>query len=159
MPSVLVADLECDSLKPSTIHMVGILDYFSDEFTSYHGDNVADGLLAMEAADALIVYNGLGYDLPVIKKLTNGLVDIDQRKVIEVLKLSKKFAALENHKLKTWGNLFDFPKGDHTDFTRFSEEMKVYCERDCRLTKKVFDLLNEISIERGNRCIMENFRP
>jgi uncharacterized protein YprB with RNaseH-like and TPR domain len=107
---VLITDLECDSLKPSTIHMVGVLNYFTDEYTSYHGDNVVDGLLEIESADLLIFYNGTGYDIPVIERLTNGLVKINRSKVIEVLNMSRRYVTMENHKLKKWGQLFGFPK-------------------------------------------------
>jgi hypothetical protein len=155
---VLITDLECDSLKPSTIHMVGVLNYFTDEYMSYHGDNVVDGLLEIESADLLIFYNGTGYDIPVIERLTNGLVKINRSKVIEVLNMSRRYVTMENHKLKQWGKLFGFPKGDHSDFSKYSPEMDIYCERDCRLTKMVFDILNEIAMEKGNKCLIESHR-
>ena len=156
--SVLIADLECDSLKPSVIHMIGVVDWATDEFTDYHGDEIADGLLRLEAADKVIMFNGRGYDVPVIERLTNGLVHIGEDKLIEVLDLSRRYAELPNHKLATWGELFDFPKGDYHDFSRYTTAMSVYCERDCRLTKKVFDLLNEMAMERGRQDLLEDFR-
>lgn len=148
--SVLIADIECDSLKPTTIHMVGVLDYFTDEFIDYNGDNVAEGLIRIAEASQVIFYNGLGYDVPVIERLTEGMISLKKDRIIECLDLSRKYVTMKNHKLATWGELFDFPKGDHTDFTKWSPEMSVYCERDCRLTKKVFDILNELAIEKGS---------
>jgi hypothetical protein len=152
---ILVADLECNSLHPSIIHMVGILDYITDEFHDYHEDDVAEGLLRLSTADKIIFYNGVGYDVPVIKRLTSGLVTIKRDKIIEVLDLSRSLVKLPNHKLKQWGELFDFPKGDHTDFSKWSPSMSAYCERDCRLTKKVFDLLNEMNVEKGRQNLLE----
>lgn len=156
--NILIADLECDSLKPSTIHMVGVLDYFTDEFTDYNGDEVVDGLIRLSEADLVIFYNGKGYDIPVIERLTNGLITFRPDQIIECLDMSRKLVTMENHKLKTWGEIFEFPKGDHTDFTKWSKNMSVYCERDCRLTKKVFDILNEIAIERGSTCLLEGYK-
>jgi len=156
--SLLIADLECDSLKPTTIHMVGVLDYDSDEFYDYHGDEVVDGLLRLAEAKKVIFYNGRGYDVPVIERLTNGLVKIKPSQIIETLDLSRKYAKLDSHKLKTWGDLFGFPKGDHTDFTKWSPAMSIYCERDCRLTKLVFNLLNELAVEQGRPCLVESAR-
>lgn len=154
-PTILVADLECESLKPTMIHMVGILDFHTDEFCDYHGDEVVDGLLRLAEADKIIFYNGTGYDVPVISKLTNGLVNIRKDQIIETLDLSRAYCKLKNHKLATWGEMFDFPKGDHSDFTKWSPEMSTYCERDCRLTKKVFSLLNEMAIEHGRTSLLE----
>ena len=154
--SILIADLECDSLKPSTIHMVGILDYETDQFTDYNGENVAEGLVRIAEADKVIFYNGLGYDVPVIERLTEGLVTIKRDRVIECLDLSRRYVTMKNHKLATWGDLFDFPKGDHSDFTRYSKEMSVYCERDCRLTKLVFTLLNELAMENGQPNLLRS---
>ncbi len=157
--SILIADLECESLKPTTIHMVGVLDYDTDEFYDYHGDEVVDGLLRLQEADRIIFYNGRGYDVPVIEKLTAGLVTISPTQIIETLDLSRRYVHnLENHKLKTWGEVFDFPKGDHNDFTKWSPEMSIYCERDCRLTKLVFNFLNGLGVEQGAQCLIESAR-
>lgn len=153
--SILIADLECDSLKPSKIHLVGVLDYHTDEFTDYNGDNVAEGLVRIASADKVIFYNGLGYDVPVIERLTEGLVVFDRKRIIECLDLSRRYVTMKNHKLKTWGEMFDFPKGDHTDFTKWSPNMSVYCERDCRLTKLVFNLLNELAMENGSPNLLK----
>jgi len=159
MSQILIADLETDSLRPSTIHMVGLLSYTTDEFFDYHGEEgVAEGLMRMAEADMLIFYNGVGYDLPVIERLTEGLIKIPKTKIIETLDLSRRYASLPNHKLKQWGEIFDFPKGDHKDFSKWTPEMGVYCERDCRLTKKVFDLLNEMAIEKGHGDLLKRFR-
>lgn len=149
MGEILIADLECDSLKPSKIHMVGVLCWETDQFTDYNGDDVAEGLVRISQADKVIFYNGLGYDVPVIERLTEGLVTFERPRIIECLDLSRRYVRMKNHKLATWGELFDFPKGDHSDFTKYSQEMSVYCERDCRLTKLVFNLLNELAMENG----------
>jgi len=156
--TILIADLECDSLHPSTIHMVGILDYFSDEFHDYHGDEIVDGLIRLQQADAVIFYNGKGYDIPVIERLTNGLVTFRPEQIIECLDLSRRYVKMKNHKLRTWGEMFGFPKGDHNDFTKWSNNMSIYCERDTRLTKLVFDLLNDLAIEKGRSCLVEATR-
>ena len=154
---ILIADIETDSLKPSTIHMVGLLDYHTDEFFDYHGEELVDGLLRMAEADILILYNGIGYDIPVIEKLTNGLIKFNRKRIIEVLNLSRKLVQLENHKLKTWGNMFENYKGDHKDFSKYSVEMSEYCAQDCRLTKQTFDFLNELGIDKGHGNVLQKF--
>lgn len=157
--SVLIGDIETNAIHmPTDIWMVGVLDYDSDEFTAYHGDDVVDGLLRLAEADLVIGHNFKGYDIKNIERMTNRLVTFDMSRVIDTLNLSRKFADLKDHKLKTWGEMFNFPKGDYHDFSRFRPEMIPYCERDCRLTKLVFDILNEIAVEKGNRCLVESHR-
>jgi hypothetical protein len=156
--SILIGDIETDGLKPSVIHMVGVLDYDTDEYTSYHGEDLVDGLLRLSEADLVIGHNFIGYDIKNIERMTNKLVMFDRRKVVDTLDLSRRYALLENHKLKTWGEMFEFPKGDHSDFSRYTKAMDIYCERDCRLTKLVFDLLNDLAQEKGARCLLEGHR-
>ncbi len=90
MGEILIADLECDSLKPSTIHMVGVLCWGTDQFTDYNGENVAEGLVRIAEADKVIFYNGLGYDVPVVERLTEGLVTFKRDRIIECLDLSRR---------------------------------------------------------------------
>ncbi len=157
--SILIGDIETDAIHmPRNLWMVGVLDYFTDEFTAYHGDDVVDGLLRLSEADLVIGHNFKGYDIKNIERMTDQLVMFDRSRVVDTLDLSRKHAKLKDHKLKTWGEMFSFPKGDFTDFSRFSPEMIPYCERDCRLTKLIFDLLNEMAVEKGNRCLVESHR-
>lgn len=159
IPIILVGDIETNAIHmPTDLWMVGVLDYFTDEFTAYHGDDVPEGLMRLAEADLVIGHNFKGYDVKNIERMTNRLVTFDVRKIVDTLDLSKRHAKLENHKLKTWGQLFDFPKGDIDDFSRWDPRMIPYCERDCRLTKKVFDLLNEMAVEKGATCLLENVR-
>lgn len=152
--SILIADIETNDLDPNIIWMVGVLDYKTDVFTSYHGDDVAVGILRLLEADRVIFYNGLGFDVPVMERLTEGLAKFDRQKIIECLNLSRSYVSMANHKLATWGEIFGFPKGDHSDFSRYSEEMRAYCERDCRLTKMIFEFLHEQHIKRGKKTLL-----
>jgi DNA polymerase-1 len=47
------------------------------------------------------------------------------------------------HSLAAWGIRLGYPKGDHDDFTEYSEEMARYCERDAELAVKVYCYLKE----------------
>ncbi len=145
MTKVLVADIEADGLKPTTIWVVGVLDWETDEYTSYTGDDIPEGLVRLMEADLVVGHNFRGYDAPQIERLTGGLVTIDRTKIWDTCDKSRKLVKeLKKHGLKEWGEIFGFPKGDHTDWSRLSPEMEVYCERDVRLTRKVFDFLMEL---------------
>ena len=145
--NILVADLETDGLLDdvTTIWMVGILDHTTDEFTAYVGDDVAEGLMRLQAADLIIGHNWNGYDAKVIQMLTEGLCDLSGITVADTCEMARAaFPSMPNHKLKTWGEMLGLPKMDSPSFDTFSPEMVPYCERDVRVTKMLFDFLMEI---------------
>jgi DNA polymerase-1 len=47
------------------------------------------------------------------------------------------------HGLKGWGDFFEYPKGDHEDWTCYSQEMLTYCIRDVNLNTKVYQRLSK----------------
>jgi hypothetical protein len=158
MGEILVGDLETDAIHmPRNIWMVGVLDWRTNEFTAYHGDDVVDGLLRLAEADLTIGHNWRSYDVKNIERMTNKLVTFDQRRVIDTLEMSRRQVKLPDHKLKTWGEIFEFPKGDYSDFSRFDPAMIPYCERDCRLTKLIFDFLNEQGVVEGRQNLLEGY--
>lgn len=141
---VLVSDIETDGLSPTVIHMIGVLDYASDDFIDYNGETLVDGLCEVDECDILMVFNK-NYDIKYVKKLTENVITFKDVVVVDVLALSRKYVDfLPNHKLETWGEYLGFPKGDFNDWSKYSPEMGVYCERDCRLTKKIFDFIREM---------------
>ena len=42
------------------------------------------------------------------------------------------------HGLDEWGQRLGLPKLEHKDFTCYSDEMRVYCERDAALSRAVY---------------------
>jgi DNA polymerase I-like protein with 3'-5' exonuclease and polymerase domains len=42
------------------------------------------------------------------------------------------------HSLASWGERLGFDKGDHEDWSKFSEEMLTYCIRDTEITTKLY---------------------
>lgn len=148
--TILVADIETDAIwKPSTIHMLGVLDYDTDEFTAYVGeDEVAAGLLRLQEAERIVGHNFRSYDKKEIERLTDGLILLPDEKIDDTLEIARAlFPHLENHKLKTWGEILGLPKIEYEgDFRRFTPEMIPYCERDCRVNKVLYEfLLSQIS--------------
>lgn len=143
--SFLIGDIETNGLIPSKIHVVGVLDYITDEYTSYTGDRVVEGLCRLATADAFIGHYIKGYDVPQIERLTAGLITFDQKKLIDTVELSRRYCKeLPNHKLETWGSLLGFPKLPKPDsWDNYEPYMEVYCERDCRVNKMIFDILLE----------------
>lgn len=141
MGEILVADLETNGLKPSRIWMVGILDYKTNEFTSYVGeDEVPIGLMRIAEAERVIGHNFRGYDKKVIEKLTDGLITLDNARIDDTVEISRSlFPTLQNHKLATWGEIFGYPKLDFNNFDEWDPLMIPYCQRDCELNKVLYD--------------------
>lgn len=140
--SILVFDIETDSLTPSVIHCVGILDWETDTYSAFTGDDIAAALVRLSQADVLVGHWASEFDCPVIENLTDGLIRFDYSRLVDTVKLSRShFPGLANHKLATWGELLGFPKLEHSDFETCSPTMLVYLERDVRLTAMLFDFL------------------
>lgn len=138
----LLFDIECNGFKPSTIWMIGVIDLATDAFTAYVGDDVALGIARLAEADCLVGHYIKGFDIPVIERLTDGAVQFAQDRLIDTVELSRAlFPSLENHKLKTWGEILGVPKMEFTDFDRFDPRMVDYCERDCRTNQALYEFL------------------
>jgi hypothetical protein len=145
MSSVLIGDIETNAIyQPSRIWMVGVLDFYTDEFTAYVGDDeVPLGLMRLAEADLVCGHNFRAYDAKEITRMTEGLITLEDDRIIDTLEIGRSlFPDLVNHKLKTWGEIFGYPKIDYDKgFDAFHPDMVPYCERDCRLTKAVYEFL------------------
>ncbi|RYD68253.1 MAG: hypothetical protein EOP83_01170 [Verrucomicrobiaceae bacterium] len=140
--TTLVADLETDGLKPKKIHMVGIMDFDTKEYTSYIGeDEVPVGLMRLAEADRVVGHNLRSFDAKVIKDLTEGLIVIPDDKIDDTLEIGRMlFPQLENHKLKTYGEILGFPKFEYEGgWGEFTPEMAPYCQRDVELTAALYE--------------------
>jgi DNA polymerase I-like protein with 3'-5' exonuclease and polymerase domains len=47
------------------------------------------------------------------------------------------------HSLEWWGDKLKFPKGNHKDFSKLSQEMLDYCIQDVNVTRRVHKYLQE----------------
>lgn len=87
-------------------------------------------------------YNSLGYDLPLLNKLHGFSYDVN--KVIDPLIMSRlSFPDREGHSIKDWGEKFRLYKGEHNDFSKFSNEMLQYCFQDTRILIKAREFLEK----------------
>jgi DNA polymerase III alpha subunit (gram-positive type) len=137
---ILVGDLETDGFDPSQIWVVGILNLETDEYKSYTGDDIAEGLCRLADADLVVGHNFKKYDAAVIEKLSHGVIKIDHDKIDDTWELSRElFPELPNHKLETWGEILGSPKIKYNKgFAKFHPEMLPYCEQDVRLNADVY---------------------
>ena len=139
----LVFDIETDDLNATKIWCLSTCDVDTEHVCSYWGDKLDKGLQALQDADKLIGHNIIGFDIPVLKKLTG--VDLSGKKLIDTLVLSRLFNPVRegNHGLESWGFRLDCPKIEFNDYQTFSIDMVKYCERDVLLNKRVYDALSK----------------
>ena len=134
---MIYLDLEADGLNPTRIWCV---------VTRENGVNTVHktpGSLcnALEGSTSVVGHNLIGYDLPVLKRLWD--VSIAPERVVDTLVLSRLHdpSRAGGPSLKAWGEILNFPKGDHDDWSCLSTAMIEYCERDVEVTEAVHKLL------------------
>lgn len=147
---ILISDIETDGFDPSIIWCVGVMDYKTKEYMSFHGDDVVLGLMLLAEAEMVVGHNFRCFDARHIRKMTDGIVDL--KSIYDTYDASRRFfPKMPNHKLESWGELFGYPKIAFNDFHKFSNEMLEYLERDVRLNERVFDVM--LQAEWGNPTI------
>ena len=159
----LIVDLETDGLLPqlTKIHCIVAKDIDSNEVYAFYGNSIPLGIDLLESADELIAHNGIGFDIPALKKV---YPEFKAKKVTDTLVLSRLIHAdLTNedharnwsddhnlpkksygsHSLKAWGIRLAKHKGDFDggDWKAFSMKMLEYCKQDVEVTHELYNHL------------------
>ena len=130
---MIYLDLEANGLDPDTIWCVVTRQ---NGETEVHLDQ-RSLRKALEGSVSVCGHNLIGYDLPVLKRLWG--LSVASERVVDTLVLSRLFdpSRLGGHSLRAWGETLGFPKGDHDDWSRLSQEMIDYCIQDVAVTEAV----------------------
>ena len=132
-------DIETDGLDPSVVWCIAVQDVDSGQVITFSGTTL--GLfkpwMASEV-DCLVFHNGIGYDIPVLERLMD--IDFSGVQIEDTLIMSQLDEPRRDggHSLASWGQRLGFDKGDHEDWSKFSEEMLTYCIRDTEITTKLY---------------------
>ena len=149
----LVFDIETDDLKATKIWcIVAIND--DDKVFSFGPDLIDEGVKFLNSAETLIGHNILGFDIPVIKKLTG--VDLSKnKKIYDTLTLSRLFNPTREggHSLERWGIKLNYHKKESPDFTCYSDDMLQYCISDTKLNKILFNFLKKEGLGFTKQCL------
>ena len=146
-------DIETDGLDATKVHCIcAMLDH---EATVYNfiGDKPYIEFkewLEIEGVDTLVAHNGIGFDIPVLERLSD--TSYDAFNIEDTLVLSRLAnPSLEGgHSLKNWGVILGNHKGDYGDgvakgvdiWAHYNTEMLKYCQQDVRLLKDVYKRLS-----------------
>jgi len=137
----LVFEIQTDDLKATKLWCIVAQDLDSNEIFRFAPHQIESGLELLKSASALIGHNIIGFDIPVIKKLTG--VDLSNKKLIDTLVLSRLFNPTREggHSLEMWGYKLNYNKIDFEDYSCYSKEMMDYCVRDVQLNTQVYHRL------------------
>ena len=141
----LVFDIETDDLDATKIWCICAYDLDKERMYSFGPDKITEGVELLKKADKIIGHNIIGFDIPVIHKLTS--VDLSSVSISDTLVLSRLFSPTRegNHGLESWGYRLGFNKIDFKTFSEYSSEMLKYCENDVLLNAKVYNHLKKES--------------
>ena len=151
----LVFDIETNGLylDATTIWCLVAVDE-NDKVYSFKPDEIDKGIDLLKSADKIIGHNIIGFDIPVIKKLTG--VDLYKyTEVLDTLTLSRLFHPTREggHSLEKWGYKINYLKADQPEFESYTDDMLEYCLRDVNLNKKVLNYLRKESVGFSKECI------
>ena len=140
-----IFDIETDGLDAQKIWCISALDVDTEEQHSFGPSELSEGFDLLLKADKLIGHNIIGFDIPVINKLTG--LNLMDKELVDTLVLSRLFNPVRegNHGLERWGYALGSPKIEFDKYDRFSLEMLEYCEQDVYLNYQVYKALKKES--------------
>jgi hypothetical protein len=100
--------------------------------------------LELVKGTVLAGHNIISYDLPLLHKLHGYEYRINPEDMVDTHILSTLYNPDRlGHSLGFFGEMLRFPKGDHSDWSCFSQEMLDYCIRDVDLVEAVDHFLQQ----------------
>lgn len=134
----VVIDIEANALhNPTKIWLIVCKDIDSGQYTIFRKSGVAEFADWAKNVKLFIGHNFIGYDGPVLRDLLGA--DVDVSKVIDTLIVSKLVDyPRQGHSVEDYGKEFGLPKGAHTDFSRWTQELEDYCIRDVDITERIY---------------------
>ena len=139
----IVFDIEANGLDPDTVWCVIAYEREAKEYIEWSGDTLPNfkDWVKEQGELEVIGHNIIGYDIPVLERLLK--VDFSKCKVTDTLVMSRlaEPSRLGGHGLENWGQLLHQPKGEHSDWLNFSQDMVEYCQQDVRVNELVYQRL------------------
>lgn len=140
----IVLDIECNALhNPTRIWCIVCKDIdtssyhiFRDVTKSPEKERFNEFL---NRCELVIGHNLLGYDIPVLEALIGaksrapGVVEMDTLILSKLIDYPRV-----KHSVEEYGREFGLPKGEFSDWSKYSPEMEKYCARDVDITEKIY---------------------
>lgn len=168
---ILVFDIETNGLlysknaPVSTVWCVVIYDCKQKTYYTYKPESIETACEHLASADILIGHNIIGYDIPVLHKLypnwTCKAQPIDTFVLANLVFPKDKLIELDHsafthlegrlkgsQSLRAWGQRLQNLKGDHSNWSEFSEEMLTYCQNDVLVSTLLYTYLVRVLKEK-----------
>jgi len=135
----IVLDIEANGFNPDKIWCIVYQDLDTKEVVTYKPNNLSD--FTLDGIGEIIGHNILGYDVPIMERILN--LDFTGIKMTDTLVLSRLFNPKRagGHSLDSWGHRLGYLKGNHSDFSVYSDEMLEYCVQDVSVNVKTYGRL------------------
>jgi DNA polymerase I-like protein with 3'-5' exonuclease and polymerase domains len=154
----IVFDIEANGLDPDTVWCIIAYEREAKEYIEWSKEDLhlfKDWIKEQDELE-VIGHNIIGYDIPVLERLLD--VDFSKCKVTDTLVMSRlaEPSRLGGHGLENWGQLLNQPKGEHSDWLNFSQDMVEYCKQDVRVNELVYKrLLRDLDGFRADSLVLE----
>tara|TARA_R110002012_G_scaffold73365_2_gene187038 strand:- start:29 stop:1693 length:1665 start_codon:yes stop_codon:yes gene_type:complete len=151
-----ILDIETNGLldEATTVHCIVAYDIDGKKPYVFKGDECRAKFPSFaKNVSQFIMHNGLSFDAPVLNKLCG--TEIKDNSILDTLILSQLFNPMRDggHSLASWGERFNFPKGNFDGFDFYSEEMLEYCKQDVNITYKLYNHLKNEGSKFSKRSI------
>ena len=144
--STIILDIETESLTPSNIWCIYTLDIETGEEQTYlNPTSIPEEKERFNKtctdSHRYVLHNGIGFDVPVLRKLCGWSVRNDRITDTLVVSRLKDYGIEDGHSLAAWGQRLGFPKTYFKKFDTLSQEMIDYCKQDVRVTHRLYTKL------------------
>lgn len=156
---LVYGDLEADGLLGEATQVwCGVFkDKRSKKVFKFTPDEIDDMLAFLNTVDILVIHNGIGYDLPLLKKLygytfrgqvvdtllMSRLQDENRRLPYGCPTVKPNGKRVGPHSIEAWGYRVGRGKVEHEDWSTFSDSMLHRCAEDVEILELVYDDLME----------------
>ena len=150
---VVFIDIETDSLDATQIYCAVTLE--GGKYIEW----ISGTTLQEYLDDAIVVaHNGLSFDFPVLAKLWNIRLKMENMRDTLILSMMDNPAREGGHSLKAWGQRLGCEKIEFNDFSTYTPEMLEYCKQDVLLCSKIYHLLEPSMSEFSEKSISDEHR-
>lgn len=135
-------DLETNGLshEADTVWCIGVSSLEQEDADVYGPDEIEAAIERLEKADMVVAHNGIMFDFPVMGKLYKAKFKkkFDTLVTARLMYPDRLSSPVGGNSLGEWGDFLGMPKGEHTDWTQYTEEMGIYCGGDTLICKEIY---------------------
>jgi DNA polymerase-1 len=131
-------DIETDDLNATVIWVATVRNIVTKEEHTLVGHEAIKTFILEHPDCYWVTHNGIEFDVPTCNRLLK--LGIPVTRIVDTFVLSMLYhPTLEGgHSLAAWAKRVGMEKIEFNDWSKYSEEMAVYCLQDTRITSEVF---------------------